>query len=201
MKTTNAMRGVVGTLVMIAVLLLGSRPAFADPIQIGDLSFTVYDFDPTGGFIGITNLSAGPFGVTQAAFEQISVNLSFADGSGSEFWDFGMVSGSLFSPSFFRRGSVQNFVFSSLSPTGPANSIALDLPDVSLFSGAYLSLLFQSTLIENTTLAVLGNGAISPIMYDTARVPEPGTLLLLACGMGVALMTRRRGTGLAHVSR
>ena len=202
MRSANMIRRFVGAAVVVAALLASSRPASADPITIGTLSVDLNqyfdddlgDFVTLGWLLNVTNLSAGL--PEEAPFDNVSLNLQYADLSGVDTLDFGGAFGDL--PSFILNGrTMAGFLFSSV---GPSSAVALDISDLPLFasvySSVYLSLLFQSTLIENTSVALV-EGALAPIVYESARVPEPGTWLLIGCGFGVALMTRRRRAGLA----
>ena len=209
MKSTSLMKHMVGVLVVVSSLLVFARPASAsflvltDPatgslIDIGTLSFNLYDpsFPEFGGQVGIANLSAGLLGIGESPFENITLELQLADLSLLTY-GFGTLSPSDL-PSFILGGAGQTgFTFSNLGAAVTGNTIALDVPDVSQLASVYLSLLFQSTLIQGTSLgvaSVLTDGDFAPIQYPTpvASVPEPGTLLLVGCGVALAAIARRK---------
>ena len=196
------MKHLIGALAVVSGLLVLSQPAYAEPFVIGELSFNLLDqdFPEFGGQIGVANLSSGLLGVTEAPFDEVSVELRYTDsteasGFRSETWGFGTLSPSAL-PSFVLDGpAALGFAFSSLNFLAPFNTIALDVADASQLTSVYLSLLFQSTLIQNTSLGtseVLVSGAFAPIVHEVASVPEPGTVWLVGCGVALAMARRRR---------
>ena len=123
-------------------------------------------------------------------------------------WDFGGSTGGIVDPSVnwsesVFGGTLSNFLFEilTLQDVHPADCSAVSTGCSSSFNASQLfgypgdSIEFSDQVNTNAQLYVLGNlgplGSFSTQLAPTA-VPEPGTLALLALGMGARAFARRR---------